>query len=357
VVAILINRLREDQLMMKKSPNLKFLKIVLIFSLVLGSLIFFLHYTQRRPVKRLIPITSEGGYNPSFSPDGEKIAFLPGFSSKSKRREGLWVSMLKDNKWEEPKQLSKTGVNGLGEISWSPDGERVTYIDYWNRLCIVDMNGNERILKTKMRIIIYPKWSPDGSKICFVAIPEKGKVVLKLVNVDGSGEIELATGRGLVSGYSWSPDGRKIVYVSKEDGRRDLWMMSSDGSNKIRLTKDRDAHSPAWSPDGSKIAFLTGRRARDLWVMSVDEKRIQQLTFDGECAPFPPVWSPDGTKLAYEAFNFKKGSHDIWVINSDGTGKFELDPRCRGDSTPSWSPDGKKIAYYKNDNIWIAILK
>lgn len=341
--------------MMEKTVNLRFLKVILIFFSILGSIIFFIYYRyiQDRFVERLIPITDEGGASPIFSPDGKKIAFVSGWSHIEKyQSKELWVSILEDNRWGAPKQLSKTGASG--EISWSPDGEWIAYTGYRDRLCIVDMAGNERVV---VKRAFYPKWSPVGDKISFFAYPEKNgeKTGLRLTNADGSKKITLVTNvGGWVDSYSWSPDGSKITYASKENGWYDLWIMDSDGGNKTHLTKSRDAIFPAWSPDGSKIAFLT---RFELWVVSSDGKMMQQLTSDDGYAPDSPVWSPDGNKLAYVAFTLKNKSYDIWVINSDGSEKFELDSKDYWDAEPSWSPDGKKIAYTKNDNIWVAILK
>src|SRR5271163_36190 len=64
-----------------------------------------------------------------------------------------------------------------------------------------------------------------------------------------------------------SPDGKWVVYTvgtvdTTADKRiSDLWMVSWDGTQDIRLTygTDKSASSPRWSPDGKYISFLSDR--------------------------------------------------------------------------------------------------
>jgi len=243
--------------MIKKIANLRFLKILLVFSLLLGTMIFFIHYryAQGRFVERLISISGERGSFPAFSPDGKKIAFI------SDRK--ILISTLRDNKWEAPKPLTKTEARP-DEVDWSPDGEKIVYVTRTYHLCIVDMGRNEKAIKTRSKIWS-PKWSPDGNKISFLRFSQKKgeKMSLMLISADSGEKVVLATNVEYHQSYDWSPDGTKIVYTSTENDQNDLWVMDNDGSNKIRLTKGKYVISPVWSPDGSKIAFCVGN---DIWV-------------------------------------------------------------------------------------------
>ena len=54
----------------------------------------------------------------------------------------------------------------------------------------------------------------------------------------------------------WSPDGSKIVFWSNRDGKKEIYVMDSDGSNVTRLTNNlADEFNPKWSPDGTKDTF------------------------------------------------------------------------------------------------------
>lgn len=79
---------------------------------------------------------------------------------------------------------------------------------------------------------------PDGRRLVFDAQGD-GWTDLGVVNVDGSGERQLADGSyetgdpaKVAGGDAWSPDGRKIVYIN-EGGH--LAVMRPNGTDRRRL--------------------------------------------------------------------------------------------------------------------------
>jgi tol-pal system beta propeller repeat protein TolB len=159
---------------------------------------------------------------------------------------------------------------------------------------------------------------------------------------------------------AWGPDGTKIAFHSYRSGNNDIWVMDSDGRNKIRLTThEKGDYDPAWSPDGTKIAFHSYRSGNnDIWVMDSDGRNKIRLTTH-EKGDYDPAWSPDGTKVAFRSY--RSGNCDIWVMDSDGRNKLQLTTHEKGDYDPAWSPDGTKIAFrsYRSGNnpdLWVMSL-
>src|SRR5690606_9038268 len=103
-------------------------------------------------------------------------------------------------------------------------------------------------------------WSPDGRRICFVALSQ-GKDAIYLQDVK-SGDIEKKLRfdlDGIVS-PSFSPDGEWIVFAGTDDGSSDLYRVRVDGSGLEQLTDDRFlVREPRYSPDGKRIIFVTDR--------------------------------------------------------------------------------------------------
>ena len=92
----------------------------------------------------------------------------------------------------------------------------------------------------------------------------------------------------------WSPDGSRIAFVA----RRHIFTMSATGQRLRRLTDYFGDSDPAWSPDGKYIAFI---RDHDLYVMRANGHG-QRRVIDGpdpdldRSAPWAylsaPTWQP-----------------------------------------------------------------
>jgi Tol biopolymer transport system component len=83
-------------------------------------------------------------------------------------------------------------------------------------LCNADGSGSVNVTRTPDVDELYPKPSPDGSKICFVADEGKGDTKVRNIyymNRDGTGRTKVvANGRE----PCWSPDGTQIAYMKGE---------------------------------------------------------------------------------------------------------------------------------------------
>lgn len=109
-----------------------------------------------------------------------------------------------------------------------------------------------------------------------------------------------------ISDVQISPDGRHVVFVVREtdleanQGRTDLWLVSSAGGEPRRLTTAPQADSnPRWSPDSRIVWFLSSRSgSSQVWRIAVDGGEAQQAT-DEPLDVGTLLVSPDGAHIAY----------------------------------------------------------
>lgn len=193
------------------------------------------------------------------------------------------------------------------QAAWSPDGNRIAFMPLASDcggappstvVCVMNADGSG-VVGLPITTTLFPgglSWSPDGSKIAF-----EGAGGLYTVNVDGSGTAEVTSGI-LASSPAWSPDGSRIAFTCVVDaGNSDICVVNADGTGLVRLTSDPgDDHHPSWKPDGSKIAFATGRYGYDndgnptIAVMNPDGSGVTPIGV-GDA----PAWSPDGGRIAF----------------------------------------------------------
>src|SRR5919106_2042620 len=227
---------------------------------------------------------------PAISPDGRTVAFVHQLEDVSPAIatipiDGGTVTWLTD-----------ADVFVTGGPSWSPDGERIAFAAHdgdAQRLFVMNANGTGKhaVTGNDFHWVESPAWSPDGSSIAFIASPVSGDDDPSIWDVytirpDGTGLRNVTSSPDDDEGaVTWSPDGERIAF-SLATGRGSAIVVRrlSDGT-QTSITDGSDVDSsPAWSPDGRVIAFERASfqgGGYDIWLVEPDGTAAEQLTFDG----------------------------------------------------------------------------
>ncbi len=346
-----------------------------------------------------IPITDPYGNarQPSWSPDGKKIAFQAYW-------DGNWHIYTVNTDGSGLKQMT-SGEFDHREPHWSPDGTSLAFSS--------DRNGSYdiwtlQIVSEQIKVMTSaegnesgPNWSPDGAELAYISESD-GRFELVAQNMTSLEKNTLYSAKGKLTGASWSPDGNRLLVNEHKDVSADLLQVNADAKEvtkvseegedvfpfrhswvsdgtliytasgkmyqldesgkkatipfSVKVELDRTPYqrkhrdfddtepqmakgivSPTLSPDGQSILFVA---LQDLWVKKRDE--LKQLT-DDAAVQILPIWSPDGKQIAYSSD--KEGTFGIWTMNIDGSNPTQVLRTGGSVSGMAWSSDGKQIAY------------
>jgi len=362
------------------------------------------------PAPRVVPFTSFPGNEccPSFSPDGNQIAFV--WDGGRGNNPDIYVKLIDA---EARVQLTTNPAVDTNPV-WSPDGRHIAFVRLGKNeqgiFIITALGGSERAIHSPItreaEILRGIDWSPVEDLLAFsergspqepysifllsleslvktrLTSPPAGSVgdFSPAFSPDGQtlafrrgGDQPFANEGYLVPitggapklltnmftsypfGLAWTQGGREIVFTMLGDGGRDgggrtgLWRTSVSGATPERLTAAGDnVYSPAISRQGNRIAYTQYNVDTNIW-------RFEIPNSPGRTGPptkliastFPDNsarYSPDGKRIVFRST--RSGSPEIWVCESDGSKSDKLTSFGGPNAgSPSWSPDGCQIAF------------
>jgi Tol biopolymer transport system component len=306
-------------------------------------------------------------YQPTFSPDGELIAFRS-------EREGGGIFVM-GRTGESVRRLADVGFNP----TWSPDGREIAFAsevvvtDPYSRqtgsfLWAVSIASGERRQVTETDAV-QPSWSPHGHRIAYWRVFRGSKAGYRdiwTIAAAGGQPVPVTDDPAVDWNPMWSPDGRYLYFASDRGGSMNLWRVAIDEVSGTVLGQPQPVTTPSpfvahmsFSADGSRMAFASVPRLSNVQRVQFDAPagRVrgepQSVTSGSRHWTFPAL-SPDG---AWIAVRLAFGVEDLFIIRTDGTGLRQLTNDPYFDRQPRWSPDGKRIAFYSNRGgnyeVWV----
>lgn len=300
----------------------------------------------------------------------------------------------------------------------SPDGMQILYTrrivnklaDEWDpSVWIMDVNGDRN------RFLVDgadARWSPDGTRIAYLAKGEPAGTQVFVRWMDGAGAASQITHVTETPGaLRWSPDGHTLAFTMRvtkkdswkidlpaapegatwtkgprviesmhyradragflQDGFVHVFTVPADGGTPRQLTEGNwnvgsrtyglpDDVGLEWMPDGKHLVF-DGLRAEDadtryreshLYAVDVATRDIRQIT--ASKGPWVnPVPSPDGRRIAFVGFEWTPQTYkteELWVVDFDGKNMRRISGTFDRDCEQlNWSPDGKGIWFTASD--------
>jgi serine/threonine-protein kinase len=154
------------------------------------------------------------------------------------------------------------------------------------------------------------------------------------INGDGAARYHLADDGSLAYIPAVSIEGRRLYWIDRFGNKEPLAIGT------------RGFIAPSLSPRGDRVALqIIEPTRRDIFVYDLVSGAMTRVTFDGTSAG--PIWTPDGERLVFSST--KDGPRQLYWQPANGIGPPEL--LVADDHSlwaGSWSPDGRTLAYVRS---------
>ena len=255
-----------------------------------------------------LPIPDDNAFALTLSTAGDRLVY-----TRQRNNTNLWaVDLPLPSSGKSTAAVPRPWISSSRDDvspSFSPDGQRVAFQSSrsgWGEIWMADRDGSHVHQLTELQgsVAGFPHWSPDGKRIVFHS---RQQSYARLSLLDLSTAVPKPVAYQAVNELmpTWSHDGQWIYFVSSRSREPQIWKIAADrtGGAITQVTKYGGAGLPLESVDG-KFLFYTKATGSDLWRMPLSSGG-EQLFLSG------PV-SGDG-------LNYAPATNGIYFIREESS--------------------------------------
>lgn len=128
----------------------------------------------------------------------------------------------------------------------------------------------------------------------------------------------------------------QVAMILSKAGTPNLYVADADGGNLRRLTHTKEGEAcPCWSPDGNTVCFVSRANGRaQLFTIPASGGQMTRLRTDGVLNATEPDWSPDGKTIIFTTL---RGDFEICTVPATGGTVTTL----VAGQDPAWAPNSR----------------
>ncbi|MBV9174086.1 MAG: hypothetical protein JOZ81_28830 [Chloroflexi bacterium] len=253
--------------------------------------------------------------------------------------------------------------------SWSPDGARVVYAQFWRRpnerqsgadLFVANADGsNPQVFAERdapNTVLEAPEWSTSGRVTYTVRRVSNARESTSIVRQQEGGQPEVLVDNGLSPGMA--PDESSLVYVRTTQNGQQLMKKTigqeGDGCALLSDQVFQYISLPRIAPDSTRVAFGgSGEPNMDKQSGCGGDPHSRPSAASEFGSPVLALAALIGPDVA-EAHGLPA---DIWSMNLDGSNMQRIADIKDDDPSVAWSPDGSRLAIFGVAALYVSDLK
>lgn len=256
-------------------------------------------------------------------------------------------------------------MEGVSNPKLSSDGTQIVYTRSWvdkvndrreSAIWVMNADGSRN------RFLIdgsSPEWSPDGTRIAFVAPgePRGQQIFVRWMDAEGA-VTQITRGEEGPSNIMWAPDSNSIAFTKLVPGKAG-W--------GIKLPER--PRGAKWTPDPTVIETLVWRRDRigtykpgynHIFLVPAVGGTARQVTSGDYHHAGTQLrgsglgWAPEGREILFSGLRADDWEHqyresEVYAVNTENGSIRQLTRRKGPDNAPVVSPNGRMVAYTGHD--------
>jgi len=264
-----------------------------------------------------------------------RIAYISVEGKPPSQRYRLMVS---DADGYNPRTVTESS-EPLMSPSWSPDGQNLAYVSFEGKASAIYVQrlatGERRRVSARAGINGSPAYSPDGTRLA-LTLSRGSNLDIYVLDLATQALTRITSNDAIDTEAAWTPDGKSLYFTSDRAGNPQIYRVKLAAPSEVERVTYTNGYNarPRVSPDGKSLAMVTQDRGYRIGLMDLGNRTLRMLTNGRQDES--PSFAPNGAVIIYATED--RGPGSLAMVSSDGRYQERLRSSQGDVREPAWSP-------------------